>query len=152
MNISNCLVVFSLAERQLALPLSAVERIVHAVEVSPVPQAPAIVLGVINFQGQIIPVLDVRERFRLPRREMDLNDRLIIAHTATRTVALVAEAVGGMVEYTENDMVAADRILPGLQYVQGVVKHDGELILICDLDRLLHQDEETTLNEIMIRP
>ncbi|MBF8302857.1 MAG: cheW40H-4 [Candidatus Dadabacteria bacterium] len=59
----NQLVVLTLDEQRYALHLSAVERIVRVVEVTPLPKAPEIVLGVVNVQGQIIPVINIRKRF-----------------------------------------------------------------------------------------
>ena len=58
------IVVFALDEPRYALPLSAVERVVRAVEITPLPKAPEIVLGVINMQGQVVPAVDIRKRFR----------------------------------------------------------------------------------------
>ena len=73
------LVVFTMDEQRYALQLAAVERVVRMVEVTPLPQAPQIVLGVINAQGRIIPVVDIRRRFRLPARDIRLSDHLLIA-------------------------------------------------------------------------
>src|SRR3712207_6774571 len=98
MNNSRRYVVFTLDEHGYALPLSFVERIVRAVEVTPLPKAPEIVLGVINVQGRVIPVVNIRKRFRLPEREIELSDQFIIARTAKRTIALVVDAVGGVAE------------------------------------------------------
>ena len=69
----------------------------------------------------------------LLRREMALTDRLVIAHTAQRAVALVADSVSGVIEHAGPDRVDAEAILPGLEYVDGVVKLDDGLILINDL-------------------
>ena len=149
MDPSNLLVVFTLVGRQLALPVAVVERIVRAVEVTPVPQRSEMVLGVINLQGRIIPVLDIRTLFGSPRRELEPSDQLIIAQSPTRTVALVAEGVSGVVEYEENDAMEADAVLPGLGYIQGVVKRGGETILICSLDQLLFPEIEKTLHEAL---
>lgn len=62
------LVVFRLDERRYALPLSVVERVIRAVEVTPLPKAPPIVLGAIDVQGRVVPVLNVRRRFLMPDR------------------------------------------------------------------------------------
>ncbi len=105
----NQLVVLTLDEQRYALHLSAVERIVRVVEVTPLPKAPEIVLGVVNVQGQIIPVINIRKRFCLPEREMNLSDQLIIAHTSRRTVALAADAVSGVVERSEQEVIAFKR-------------------------------------------
>ena len=60
------LLVFALAGLQCALGTSKIDRVVAAVEISPVPQAPAIVLGLVNVHGRILPVLNIRRLFRLP--------------------------------------------------------------------------------------
>jgi len=92
------IVLFSLDEPRYALYLSAVERVVRAVEITPLPKAPNIVLGIINFQGKIIPVIDIRQRFHLRRREINLEDQFIIARTSKRLVVLVVDSVTGVYE------------------------------------------------------
>lgn len=134
---------------RIALPLSVVERVIRAVYVTPLPGAPAIVSGVANLQGRVIPVVNMRRRFRLPEREMALTDRLVIAHTAQRAVALVADSVSGVIEHAAPDRVDAETILPGLEYVDGVVKLDDGLILIHDLGRFLSLDEAEALDQAM---
>jgi purine-binding chemotaxis protein CheW len=151
MNGSLQLIVFTLNEQRYALYLSVVERVVRIVRVTPLPKAPEIVFGVINVEGRIIPVLDTRKRFRLPERGLDLNDRLIIARTSGRVVALIVDKVTGVLQLLENDLVAVEKILPGLEYVEGVLKLEDGLVLIHDLDRFLSLDEETTL-EGALRP
>ena len=146
MNMSNQLVVFALDEQRYALHLSAAERIVRVAEVTPLPKAPEIVLGVINVQGQIIPVADIRRRFRLPEREIDLSDQLIIAKTSKRTVALVVDEVTGVIESPEQKLIPAKEILPGTDYVEGVMKLEDGLILIHDLATFLSLEEENTLD------
>lgn len=145
----NQFVVFALDEQRYALHRSAVERIVHMVDVTPLPKAPEIVLGVINVQGQIVPVVNVRKRFRLSEREIDLSDQLILAHTSKRPVALVADAVSGLLERSEREVVVAEKILPGLEYLEGVAKFEDGMILIHDLDRFLSLEEEKTLDEAL---
>lgn len=149
MRLSNQLVVFLLDEQRYALHLSVVERVVRAVEVTPLPKAPAIVLGVMNVQGRIIPVVNLRRRFRLPERDIGLGDQLIIAHTAKRPVALTADAVTSVVEISEQEIVSRETILPGLGYVTGAVKLDDGLVLIHDLDTFLSLDEEKALDEAL---
>jgi len=143
-------VVIGLDELRIALRLSVVERVVHAVYVSPLPDAPEIVSGVVNVQGRVIPVVNIRRRFRLADRPMALTDRLVIAHTNQRPVALVADAVSGVLEHSEPDIIDAASILPGLEYVDGVAKLEDGLILIHDLGRFLSLDEASALERAMI--
>jgi len=143
------LVVFSLDGQRYALALTAVEKVVRAVEVTRLPKAPDIVLGIINVQGRVIPVINVRRRFRLPEREMALTDQIVIAHTARRPIALAVDEVAGVLEYPELESVAAQDILPGFEYVEGVVKLDDGLVLIHDLDRFLSLEEEASLDQAL---
>ena len=115
------------------------------VDVTSLPRAPEIVLGVVNVQGRVIPVLNLRRRFRLPERGFALADQLIIARTARRPVALAADAVAGVLEYSAQQAVEAHDIVPGIEYVEGVVKLADGLVLIHDLDKFLSLEEETAL-------
>jgi len=139
-------VLFRLDGQRCALALSAVERVVRAVEITPLPKAPEIVLGVINAQGQVIPVVDARRRFRLPAREPNPDDRFIIARTARRRVVLAADAVDGVRKLADHEMVRAEQALPFASYLQGVAKMEDGLALIYDLDRFLSLDEERRLD------
>jgi purine-binding chemotaxis protein CheW len=147
MNRGHQLVVFTLDEQRYAVALPAVQRIVRMVEITPVPHTPEIVLGVINVQGWIVPVVNLRRRFRLPERELHLSDQLLIAHTSRRPVALVIDAVIEVITLAEQDVIAGEKILPHLEYVAGVVKGADGLILIHDLDRFLSLDEEHALHD-----
>jgi len=143
------LVTFNLDDRKFALYVSAVQRIIHVVEVTLLPRAPEVVSGIINLQGLVIPVFDIRRRFHLPAREMQLSDRMIIANTAKRTVALLVDSVNDVIEIPEEEIIAAEQILPELEYVEGVVKTEDGMILIHDLERFLSLPEEKVLDEAL---
>jgi purine-binding chemotaxis protein CheW len=146
---SEDLVVFGLDNSFYALRISAVRQIVHAVAITPLPRAPAIVQGIINVRGSIVPVLRLRERFGLPERTPRLNDHLILARTARRTVALVVDRVIGVTRRSPEEMTRPERIMAGLDYLEGVVKLADGLALIHDLDTFLSLDEETALDEAL---
>lgn len=139
------LVLFTLDDRRYGLPLSAVERVVRMVDVTLLPKAPQIVLGVVNVQGRVIPVVDLRRRFGLPERNFAFTDQLVIARTVRRPVALVADAVSGVLEYSGREASGAQDIVPGIEYVESVVKLPDGLALIHDLDRFLSLEEEAAL-------
>jgi purine-binding chemotaxis protein CheW len=146
------LVVFKLDLQRYALHLPIVERIVPLVEITPLPQAPPIVLGVINVQGRVIPVVDIRQRFRLPERASLLSDRLVLARSADRTLALLVDAVIGVVDCSQSSWAVPDQIHPGLEYLQAVVTLDDGLILIHDIDTFLSSSEGRSLQEAMQQP
>lgn len=144
-------VLFCLDEPRYALYLSAVQRVVQAVEITPLPKAPDIVLGVINFQGEIIPVINIRKRFRLPLREINLEDQFIIAQTTKRWVVLVVDSVIGVYEIDRHYVIDAEKVFPYTNYLSGITTIETDIILINDLDGFLSLDEEKILDETLSR-
>jgi purine-binding chemotaxis protein CheW len=143
------LVVFRLEEQRYALALSVVERVVRAVEVAPLPKAPAIVIGVIDVAGKVLPVLNARKRFGLPDKEIVAADQFLIARTERRMVVLVIDEALGMVERRSSEIIAAGGIAPGLEQIQGVIQLDDGLVFIHDLERFLSLDEAGALDEAL---
>lgn len=140
------LLVFFLNGQRHALHLASVERVVRAVSITPLPKAPNVVAGVINVQGRLLPVIATRRRFGLAEREIALSDRLIIAHTPQRLVALLVDAVAGVISYPAGDIVSPHAIAEGLEYVHGIVKLSDGLLLISDLAAFLSIDEKRALD------
>lgn len=138
--------VFLLDERHFALHLTAIDRVLRAVDITPLPQAPDLALGVINVQGRVVPVLSLRRRFDLPGRDLGLSDRIIIAHAAGSEVALLVDEVVGVITPMDSDVTPAERILAGLTNLDVVVKSPEQLILVHDLDQLLSPEEEAMLS------
>lgn len=143
------LLVFSLADQRYALEAKVVQRVTWMVQVTPLPAAPQIVLGVVDVQGQVLPVVDTRRRFGLPGREPRPADRLIFARSERRRLALVVDEVDGVLDYPENRVQGAQDIVPGTDYLAGVAKLDDGLVLIHDLDTFLALDEERTLEQAL---
>lgn len=146
---SEFLIIFTLDDQRYALPLPAADRVVRMVAITPLPKAPGIVLGVVNFQGRVIPVINVRRRFCLPEREIALTDQLLIAHTGRRHVALVVDAVLEVIAYAAQSLSATENIVPNVEYVTGVLKLADDLILIHDLDKFLSLEEEDSLDQAL---
>ncbi len=147
MNDSVQLVVFTLDNQRFALPLSIVERAIRIMEIVHLPKAPEIVMGVINLHGKIIPVVNIRKRFHLPQREISLNDQLIISKTKKRPLAILVDSVLGVFEFPEKKIISADKILPDIEYVEGVAKLEEGIILIHDIDKFLSLEEEKAIDE-----
>ena len=141
------LIVFRLDQRRYALPLTVVERVVRAVDVTPLPRAPVTVLGAINVQGRVLPVLNVRRRFLMPDREVSPADWFLLAHTARHTVALVVDESEGVIERPSGEIVTSTQIVPGVEDFPGVVRLDDGLVLIHDLEKFLSLDEARALDE-----
>ncbi|MFH1020325.1 MAG: chemotaxis protein CheW [Pseudomonadota bacterium] len=147
MNNVEQLLVFSLDDQYYALRLDAVDRVVRAVEVTPLPDAPEIVRGIINVQGRIVPVIDLRRCFHFTERQIRLSDQFVISSASQRTVAFAVDAVHGVVHCPEEAVVPVAEILPGVEAVEGVMKLTDGMVLIPDIDKVFSPGDETRLDE-----
>jgi purine-binding chemotaxis protein CheW len=142
-------VVFGLDTGRYAIALAAVDRIVRAAYVTPLPLAPGIVLGAINVAGCILPVFNIRRKLRLPERNINLSDHFLIARTAQRRVVLVIDAAQGVLEHPSAAVIDVESIAPGLAYIRGVITLDNGLVLIQDLEQFLSPDEAHALDQAL---
>jgi purine-binding chemotaxis protein CheW len=138
---------FKLSESRFALNLPTVEKVVRAVEITRLPKAPEIVLGVVNVHGRIVPVIDGRARFGFPKKKISLNDRFVIARGEERSIALVADDVMPVVEVPEERITRADDIIPGIGYVDGVTEFEESNLVILTVEQILSLEESTQLDE-----
>ena len=139
------MLIFTLDEQRYALRLATVERVVRAAAVSALPKAPAVVLGVLDLQGRVLPVINLRQRFRLPERGLRTSDQFVIARTRLVTVALAVDGVEAVVEASAEATIPPDDILAGTDYLEGVTRDADGLVLIHDLADLLFPEEELLL-------
>lgn len=141
---------FVLDGQRYALPLPAVERVVRAVEVTVLPEAPPIVIGVINIQGRVVPVVDLRKRFHLPERAVDPEDHFIVARSSTGVVALPVDEAEGLVRDLGGERVAAAEIVPELNYVDQVFLMGPDMVFVLAIDTVLTDEEELVLADSLL--
>jgi purine-binding chemotaxis protein CheW len=148
----NDVMVFTLDEQRIALPLPGVAQLIRSAVVTPLPQAPANVLGVISVQGESVPVLNLRQLLGLPERGIGPDAQFIIMITGRRRLALVVDEVKGVMDFPEQDLTAAEPILPGLAFVKGAVRTRDGTILIKNPDLFLSFSDERLSDESIPSP
>lgn len=140
------LVVFLLDGQRYGLDVERVERVLPQVALAPFPKAPAIVSGVFDLHGRLVPVVNVRRRFRLPERAPGVADQLLVVRSAQRRLALAVDAVEPVIHATPGELTAPDAVVPGLEFVRGIARLPTlGIIFVHDLDRFLSLDEEAQL-------
>ena len=140
------ILVFTLDEQPYALSLHSVVKVIHAIEIRHLPNAPEIIAGIINVKGQIIPVADIRKRFGLTAHEIDPDDRLIITDTGKRQVAILVDSVTGIIDLEPAHLDLTKKSMSFAEHISGVAKTEDGLILIYDLAGFLNLDEEKDLD------
>lgn len=141
--------VFRVDSLSIALRVSAVERVFRSVRVSPLPQAPTVVTGVVNVHGDIFPVVSLRKRFGLADREISLSDQFLVTRMSRWRLILMVDSVLEMAAYAPEAIVAANDVLPGLEHVHGAVQSREGVVFIHDLERFLSLHEEVALTQAM---
>lgn len=130
------LFIIRLDHQRYALELEAVDRVVRMVEVTAMPKSPPSVLGVINVQGEVLPVIDLRACLGHRQRHVEPQDVLVITESAGRKAALAADEVGGVMP-GESQVVLDQEMLRRSDFVEGVVKLDDGLVMVFDLGKIM---------------
>ncbi|MFP4477698.1 MAG: chemotaxis protein CheW [Desulfatibacillaceae bacterium] len=131
-------VCFVVDNKQYALPLDRVERVVRMVRITPVPATPAYVEGMIDLQGRVIPVVNLRRRFGFDAIPPGLDDRIIVANSSERSIAVMVDEVTELLEVPVRQ-VEPPPPAPRAKArpVGAVIRRNEELIMVVDTDRLI---------------
>lgn len=146
MSASGQLVVFSMEGQRFAVPLPAVVRVLPAVETTPVPGAPPTVMGVFDLHGEVIPVIDRRQR---PAAALRISDHFVVVRTERRVVALPVDDVIGVVEHHAADSPPPGTAVAGLEDFVGATRLDQDLVLIHDIEKFLSPQDAQALDRAM---
>ncbi len=137
---------FTLEGQRYALPSADVRELVRAARLTPLPRAPDVVEGLLNLRGELLPVLDLRRRFRLPARPLSPMDHFIVARAGPRTVALRVDRAEGLLRLEPGTWDGTPGELPGVGYVAGAAKLADGLVLVHDLRTFLSEAEALALD------
>jgi len=140
------LVLLTVDGQTYALHFEAVDRVLHMVEITPLPGAPEVVEGIVNIQGEVVPVVSIRRRLGLVHRAVGVSDSMVLARARARRLAIIAESVLGVVERPADDIGSSGDIVRGIEHIEGVLKTSEGLVLIHDLDRFFSPEEEKSLH------
>lgn len=142
---------FYLAGIYFGIPAIAVQEVLGYQPVIPVPLAPAALPGIINLRGQILPVLDLRERLQLSSSEArSLEEtRMAVVRTQDGLLTLLIDRVGEILDVdSECFEPPAETLKRGVREVTShMCKLDGQLLLVLDLAKLCELPEQKTVSE-----
>lgn len=140
------LVVFSLLDEDYGIDIYKVQEIIQYRDITYVPKAPVFVKGVINLRGRVIPVIDLKERFGLPEKEITSDTRIIVVEISSQTVGLIVDSVTEVLRIPRTDIEPPPPVTTiEADFIEGVGKLDERLIIILDIDRILTKEEKVEL-------
>ncbi len=132
---------FRIAKEEYAVAISCVIEVIGMQQITHVPDMPAFVKGVINLRGQVIPITDIRMRFKMDIREYDDRTCIIVVNVEDTFVGIVVDTVSDVLDMPE-DMIAPPPQInqtPGSQYIQGLGKVNDDVKIILDVNKLLYE-------------
>lgn len=132
-------VTFRLSEEMYGINVMQVQEVLRVTEVAPVPGAPHYVLGIINLRGNVVTVIDTRLRLGLPASEPTDSTRIVIIEGVKHVVGILVDCVAEVVDLRMSEVEAAPNVGcdEGASYIQGVVSHEDELLILVDLNQML---------------
>ena len=141
--------VFTLGNEFYGIEIKYVTEIIGIQPITEVPELPEYIRGIINLRGKIIPVMDVRLRFRKIFREYNDRTCVIVIDIAGVSMGLIIDSVSEVVVIPENQIVVPPDIgREGNKYIKGIGKNGNEVKLILDCEKLLNEDETESLCNI----
>ncbi len=142
------LISFTVGTEEYGLELLCVKEVIRMRHITWLPKAPACMKGIINLRGDVIPIVDLREKFGLVAQEQTAMTRIIVVEVEGRPVGMVVDSASQVVR------VATDQFEPpppmmGMAaqgFITGVGKLDGKLIITLDVDRILSTEEMSQIS------
>lgn len=137
------LVVFQLGQELYGADISAVLEVSPLQRVTRVPRTPPYIEGVTNLRGRVVPVVDLRRRLGLPVTAATKSTRIAVAELEGGQVGMIVDAVLEVLRVPANAIEPPTQLLSKIEseYVQGVAKVEGKLIVLLDLARVLQREE-----------
>ena len=143
------IVTFRLGEDLFAADIYSVERVLRFQEPTPIPNVPAWIEGVIEYQGRVVPVINLRRRFEMPPRAAANDTRILVFNTGGEWIAATVDAVLDVSSLDTARVAPPPPLFRGLagEYIKGIVRREARLVIFLDVDRLLSTNERLLLEQ-----
>ncbi len=142
---------FQIGEECYGLSINFVQEIIGIQPITPVPEVEDYIKGLINIRGKIIPVIDVRLRFKQPSLEYTDRTCIIVIGVKSTVVGLVVDRIAGVITVDEKGIILPPSLSQSSsgnsKYVFGLVRVDDEVKLLLDPERLIRDEDTTALED-----
>jgi len=142
-------VTFKLDSETYGINVMQVQEVLRYSEIAPVPGAPSYVLGIINLRGNVVTVIDTRQRFGLEPADISDNTRIVIIEAEKQVIGILVDSVAEVVYLKNSEIDEAPNVGndDSARFIQGVSNREGELLILVDLNQLLSDDEWDELKQ-----
>lgn len=138
---------FVLSNESYGIEIRHVTEIIGIQPITEVPELPDYIRGIINLRGKIIPVMDVRLRFKKNYREYNDRTCVIVIDIKDTCIGLIVDSVSEVITIPDAEIVAPpDMSKSGNKYIKGIGKVGSEVKLLLDCDKLLSEEETENIS------
>jgi purine-binding chemotaxis protein CheW len=143
-------VTFKLDNETYGINVMRVQEVLRYTEIAPVPGAPSYVLGIINLRGNVVTVIDTRQRFGLNSGEISDNTRIVIIEADKQVVGIMVDSVAEVVYLRQSEIETAPNVgnEESAKFIQGVCNKNNELLILVELDKMMSEEEWSELESI----
>jgi purine-binding chemotaxis protein CheW len=143
------LVTFRLGEDVFATDVHAVERVLRYNAATSVPDMPAYIEGVMDYQGRVVPLVNLRRRMELPAVEPDRHTRILVLNVSGEWIGVVVDSVTAVAPFDPSQVAPPPNYFRGLaaEYLKGIVRQDDKLVIYLDVEQLLSTAERIALQQ-----
>ncbi len=141
---------FSVGTEQYGVDIRKVREVILPGEITPLPRAPDFVKGMINLRGDVIPVIDLREKLGRAGAGRPGEDRIIVVEISEKLIGMIVDAVSHVLRVAPGQLEPTPPWLGGLtgEYITGVVRQTSGLIVVLNVDTILTSGEKLALENI----
>ena len=142
-------VTFVIANESYGVPVLKVQEIIGMTDIVPVPNSEEFIKGVINLRGSVVPVVDMRKRFRLEEREYDMFTVIIIVEVKGLLVGMIVDSVSDVADIPSGDIQQTPHLTSKIdrEFISGIGHINEKLTIILDIDRIFSAEEIRTLEQ-----
>jgi purine-binding chemotaxis protein CheW len=144
---------FTLGDERFAVSVLKVLEVLQKQQITKVPKTPPHVLGIINFRGDILPVIDTRLKFSMKHSEQDEKQIVIVFEIGSeqkQTIAAIADGVKDVIEVNENEIKPIPEL--GLNYdstyITGAIRRDEDFILLLNIEKVFSISDLAEVQQI----
>lgn len=147
------LVSFRIGREDFGVDILMVQEIIRLPDVTPIPNAPGFILGVINLRGRIIPVVDLRLRLMIPGNVPEQDSRktrILIVELGNHVTGFIVDTVTGILRVPTGEIEPTPDLVAStidVEYIQGVIKLPDRLIVLLDFLKILKPQEKRGLDD-----
>lgn len=144
------LVSFTIGDEEFGVDILKVQEINRMVEVTRIPNSPPYIEGVINLRGKVIPIVDLRTRFSIPKKEWEKSTRIIVIELEGKIVGFIVDAVREVLRIPQSITEPPPHMIAGIdaEYITAIGKLKDRMILLLDLECILGQGAWKQLQDV----